>query len=207
MRIQSRRILLTSIATAACGVPLYAALVGGDARSASGAERVAAGATAPAEFVLLRRARAERDRPSRAVDALVHGDAEQAARSRRPELPLGSPDVRVLPRDEEVCLLVETAGSGGFAGYGCAPWAHARAGRLHVTLSGGPAQEAGAALVVGLVPDRFTRVDARAGGTTQRLELSEGVYVARLGGPGAITLSAPDGEQTLDLAGLPGSNE
>lgn len=204
MTLSSRSVVLAITLVAACAAALYGAF--GD-RGASAAESRAAAADAAAEFAVLRRAAHERDQPSAAANAMARGDREQARRSRRAALPLGSPDVRVLPREDDVCLLVETANAGGFAGYGCARWDDARAGRLHVTLSGGPDQGAGDALVVGLVPDHATSVRLRDRRGVDQLALSEGFYVARASVPESLVMSLRTGEQVIDLAGLPGRNE
>lgn len=203
----SARIVVTSTALAAICAVLSTALGGGEPSPAVGAERVAAAQAAASVFSVLRRARDERDRPSRAVVAASHGDAAHADRSRRARLPLASPDVRVLPREDDVCLLVELPGGDGFAGYGCAMWPDARAGRLHVTLSGGPDQAAGEALVVGLVPDGVESVGLRRGEGTERLTLSEGFYATRAQAPRAIIVGDGNVAETIDLSGLPGRSD
>lgn len=160
--------------------------------------------TAAREFTVLGRGARETDRPSRAAQALAGREGADASASRRAALPPGSPEVRVLPTPKDVCLLVETSGGAGNAGYGCAPWEHARTGALYVTLSGGPGQAPGEAVIAGLVPDRVDRVSVRrSDGKTDQLALSEGFYLRTGPAPVAIVVGGPQGERVIELGQLP----
>lgn len=201
------RLALLALLTAIGLTGLHAALsqTGGGSASAAeadGAQRAAA----TREFVVLRRPARPSDRPNPAVETLARGGTDPTS-SRRARLPLGAPDVRVLPRDNEVCLIVEAQPTDGSAGYGCSPWADARAGRLHLTLSGGPKQPAGQALIVGLLPDTATTAQLEtSNGSHDELDLSEGFYFATADDARAIQTIGTD-QNRIELGPLPGRRE
>jgi hypothetical protein len=209
MTATSRRLLLAALMTVTTAAALYVALASPPPGSASGAERVAGErAAAMREFAVLRRPAQPADHPSRAMEMFAGNAGVAPDASRRASLPLGAPDVRVLPRTDELCLLVEVHAGRGFAGYGCSPWDQARAGRLHLTLSGGPDQADGEAVVVGLVPDAADAVRLLgAGGGEEAIPTSQGFYFARVDGARGVAVDRDGDRAVVEFGSLPGRDE
>lgn len=201
------RLVLVVVLIAVGLTGLHAALSQNGTESASAAEADGVErAAAVREFAVLRRPARLSDRPTPAVETLARSGTDPSS-SRRATLPLGAPDVRILPRNNELCLVVEAQPTDGTAGYGCSPWAEARAGRLHLTLSGGPKQSAGQALVVGLLPDTADEVQLETSdGDRTNLTLSEGFYFAIANNLRAIQVTGTK-QSRIDLGPLPGQRE
>lgn len=195
LNLRSTGLITAVLAVAATGAQVVLASDQAPTRSAS----TAASSDPADDFRVLRRSMSAADRASAATETLARTEHADAATSRRATLPPGSPAIRVLPGPEDVCLLVETAGTGATAAYGCAPHKHAGREGLSLIMSGGPSQ-GDLTYTVGVVPDRVQRVRTRRNGEpAQELALHEGFYVSQGPAPDAIVLSSSDGDQAIEI--------
>jgi hypothetical protein len=191
-----------ALALAAATLLAAAAILLATARhdTATAAPAAAAGderSAAAGDFAILRRAIGPRDRPTPAMERFA---GSYAGGARRAALPMGAPPVHVVARERDLCIEVDVDGPA----FGCAPYAHARTGRLHLTLSGGPGMEPGTAIAVGLVPDTVRDVAlVGAGGERTVLPTYEGVYAT---GPTKAAAISVGGER-IELSTLPGRDE
>jgi hypothetical protein len=113
-----------------------------------------------------------------------------------------------LPGGTEVCVVAELPDRNGSAGYSCLPWSLARAGQLHLTLSGGPDQPDGEMVIVGLVPDNARQVMVRGrSGTARALPISEGFFATTSSDAAELIIRFADGERTIHLGRAPGQAE
>jgi hypothetical protein len=108
-------------------------------------------------------------------------------------------DAWVVPGDGGICIADNVGGT-------CASTARAEAGHLVMTESGGPNQDPGEVVVVGLVPDGVTQVSLHLrGGATKPLAVNDNAFYAKVtGGTDTIEFDGPNGHVSSDAGSYDG---